>query len=336
MFSDNARRSWSRMVATIFGTVAIAAASGAASAQGDKLHVTAVLPFPSNDLTWTQALHDGLARMEEEGKIEYSYTESVAPADAERVLRRYSEREPDLIIAHSGTYKDAIFRVAKEFPNLRYAWPSFGTEDHGANLAAYDTPVWEASYLAGVVAAHTTETGKLGFVGGIELPGCKAIYNGFVFGAHSVDSDLDVMKVYVGNFNDISKAKSLALSLADRGADIFSICGSGPARGTIEAARERGLYAIGYVYDMSSLAPEHVIGSLVWDGYKGMSQLLDDIREGDFLPAKYYPGSAQEGITTFKLNDAVVGQLPDKATAALEETIAKVESGELEIPVSFE
>lgn len=336
MITGKLRMPWSRLFATAMTTMAITAGAGAASAQDDKLHVAAVLPFPSNDLTWTQALHDGLAKMEEEGAIEYSYTESVAPADAERVLRRYSEREPDLIIAHSGTYKDAIFRVAKEFPDRRYAWPSFGTEDHDTNLAAYDTPVWEASYLAGVVAAHTTETGQLGFVGGIELPGCKAIYNGFVFGARSVNPDLEVMSVYVGNFSDISKAKSLALSLADRGADIFSICGSGPARGTIEAARERGLYAIGYVYDMSSLAPDHVIGSLVWNGYKGMSQLLDDIREGDFIPAKYYPGSAQEGITTFKLNEAVVEKLPEEAVVALEETIAKVESGELEIPVSFE
>ncbi|HVL36812.1 MAG TPA: BMP family protein [Burkholderiales bacterium] len=315
--------------------VACALVAGPAAAQ-QKLRVAAVLPFPANDLTWTQALHVGLERLQKEGRIEYSYTESVQPADAERVLRRYAERSPDLLIAHSGTFKDAAFRVSKEFPKLRFAWPSFGTQEKGDNLAAYDTPVWEASYLAGVVAAHVTKSGRLGFVGGVALPGCKAIYNAFREGAQSVKPGLEVSAVYVGTFADIAKAKALALSLADRGVDVFSICGSGPARGAIEAARERNLYAIGYVYDMSSLAPQHVLGSLVWDGYKGIGQLIDDIQKGSFLPAKYYPGSAREGITTFRLNEALVAKLPPAAVKALKDTTARVERGELKIPVSFD
>jgi len=317
-------------------TIACALAAGSAFAQGQKLRIAAVMPFPVNDLTWTQALHAGLEQMQREGRIEYAYTESVAPADAERVLRRYAERSPDLIIAHSGTFKDAAFRVSKEFPKLRFAWPSFGTQEKGENLAAYDTPVWEASFLAGVVAAHVSKSGKLGFVGGIALPGCKAIFNAFREGANSVKPGLEVTAVYVGNFQDIAKAKALALSLADRGVDVFSICGSGPSRGAIEAARERNLYAIGYVYDMSSLAPQHVLGSLVWDGYKGMGQVIEDIQKNTFLPAKYYAGSAREGITTFKLNEALAGKLPPAAVKALKDTTARVERGELKIPVSFQ
>lgn len=318
----------------VFALAVIAAAP--ALAQGQKLKVSAVLPFPANDLTWTQALHVGLERLQREGRIEYAYTESVQPADAERVLRRYAERNPDLIIAHSGTYKDAVFRVSKEFPKLKFAWPSFGTQEKGENLAAYDTPVWEASYLGGIVAAHVSKSGKLGFVGGIALPGCKAIFNAFRDGATSVKPGLEITPVYVGNFSDIAKAKALALSLADRGVDVFSICGSGPARGAIEAARERNLYAVGYVYDMSSLAPANVLGSLVWDGYKGMGQLVDDIQKNAFLPAKYYAGSAQEGITVFKLNEGLVGSLPAAAVKALQESTTRVEKGELKIPVSFQ
>jgi basic membrane protein A len=147
---------------------------------------------------------------------------------------------------------------------------------------------------------------------------------------------MEVTPVYVGNFGDIAKAKALALSLADRGVDVMSICGSGPARGAIEAARERNLYAIGYVYDMSSLAPEHVLGSLVWDGYKGMNQLLGDVQKNAFLPAKYYAGSAREGITTFKINEALAAKLPPFAVKALQDTVIKVERGELKIPVSFD
>jgi basic membrane lipoprotein Med (substrate-binding protein (PBP1-ABC) superfamily) len=320
-----------------FATILCAGlAASPALAQVQKLRVAAVLPFPTNDVSWSQALHAGLEQLQREGRIEYAYTESVQTADVERVLRRYAERNPDLIIAHSGTFKDAAFRVSKEFPKLKFAWPSFGTQDKGENLAAYDTPVWEASYFGGIVAAHVSKTGKLGFVGGIALPGCKAIFNAFRDGANSVKPGLEVTPVYVGSFVDIAKAKALALSLADRGVDVFSICGAGPARGAIEAARERNLYAVGYVYDMSSLAPQNVLGSLVWDGYKGMGQVVDDIQKNAFLPAKYYAGSAREGITTFKLNEAIVGSLPASAVKALNDSTARVAKGELKIPVSFE
>jgi basic membrane protein A len=263
-----------------------------------KLKVAAILSTPGNDLSWAQALHAAMQRMDREGKIEYLVTENVQPPDADRVLRRYAERNPDLIIAHSGTYKDAAFRVAKEFPTLKFAWPSFGTQDHSENLAAYDTPIWEASYLAGEVAAHVTKTGKLGF--------------------------------------DIAKAKALALSLADRGVDVISTCGGGPARGVIDAARERKIWAVGYTYDMSSLAPDNVLGSLVWDGYKGMGQLLDDIRANKFLPAKYYAGSAKEGITTFKFNEKVIPLLPPPAVKTLQDSMVKLERGDLKIPISFD
>ncbi|MGQ0651527.1 MAG: BMP family ABC transporter substrate-binding protein, partial [Betaproteobacteria bacterium] len=63
-------------------------ASAPVFAQGQKLRVAAVMPFPVNDLTWTQALHAGLERLHKEGKIDYQYTENVSNADAERVMRR--------------------------------------------------------------------------------------------------------------------------------------------------------------------------------------------------------------------------------------------------------
>jgi basic membrane lipoprotein Med (substrate-binding protein (PBP1-ABC) superfamily) len=320
----------------IGGLAGLAGPSPARTQAPAKLRVAAILSTPGNDLSWAQALHAGMQRMDQEGKIEYLVTESVAPPDAERVLRRYAERGPDLIIAHSGTYKDAVFRVAKEFPKLRFAWPSFGTEERAENLAAYDTPIWEAAYLAGEVAAHVTRTGKLGFVGGIALPGCKAIHNAFRDGARRVKPGIEMTSVYVGSFTDIAKAKTLALSLMDRGVDVVSTCGGGPARGTIEAARERRTWAVGYTSDMSPLAPDNVLGSLVWDGYKGMGQVLDDVRANRFLPAKYYAGSAREGITTFRFNDRVVPLLPPAAVRTLQESMAKLERGELRIPISFQ
>jgi len=298
--------------------------------------VAAVLPSRTNDLSWTQALHVGLQQLNRENRIEYTFTEEVAPADAERVLRRLAERGPSLIIAHSATYRDAVFRVALEFPRQKFAWSSFGTQDRLDNVAAYDTPIWETAYLAGEVAAHVTKTGKIGFLGGVALPGCRAIYNAFRDGARRGKPGVDVTPAYVGTFLDIGKAKALSLSLSDRGVDVICTCGNGPARGAIEAMRERGGWAIGYVYDMTRLAPSNVLGSLVWDGYAGMLQLVEDLAHNAFLPARYYAGSAKDGVTAFKLNDTSRPLLPRAAIQAYEESAARLKSGELNIPVSFQ
>jgi basic membrane protein A len=180
-----------------------------------------------------------------------------------------------------------------------------------------------------------SRSGRIGFLGGIALPGCRAILNAFREGAVRAKPGADVTPVYVGSFLDIGKAKALALSLNDRGVDVIIACGNGPARGAIEAMRERRGWAIGYVHDMTPLAPGTVLGSLVWDGYAAMREIVTDLEAGA-PPGRYYAGSARDGVTGFKLNDGVLPALPPPAVRAHEELRARVRSGELSIPVSFQ
>lgn len=329
------RRTLTLLVAAVLVATLAATLAPAGSQPAPRPRVAAVLPSRTNDLSWTQALHVGLEKLKQESRIEYSFIEEVEPADAERVLRRLAERRPSLIVAHSATYRDAVFKVAQEFPDQRFAWSSFGTQDRRDNVAAYDTPVWEAAYIAGQVAAHVSRSGKIGFVGGIALPGCRAILNALREGATRARPGVDITSAYVGTFLDIGKAKALALSLNDRGVDVIAACGNGPARGAIEAMRERHAWAIGYIHDMAPLAPSHVLGSLVWDGYAAMRLLVGDLEAGA-PPGRYYAGSARDGITGFKLNESIVPVLPRAAARAHEESLARLRSGELRIPISFQ
>lgn len=302
-----------------------------------RFQVAAVLPADINDLTWTQALYVGLQRLQREGRVAFQYTENVPTAEAERVLRRYAERRPDLIIAHSTAYKDAVFKVASEFRDLKFAYPPSGSSDRDVNLAAYDQAFWEAGYLMGAVAAHVTKTGVIGFVGPIPVPTCRAIYNAVREAVRSIKPSVETLPpVYVGNFVDIARAKALALSIMDRRADVVTTCGSGPSRGSIEAARERGGWATGHAFDMAPLSPKHVLGSTYWDSYRGIGQILTDMERGTFAPARHYPGTAGEGITTFKLNEEVTKTIPPTAVRALKALLAQLERGTLKITPNFD
>lgn len=305
------------------------------SAAPSRLRVGVVLPGSVTDLTFSQALYEGLMQHQREGRIQSSFTENVAPADAERVLRRYAERPFDLIIAHSSLYRDGVFRVAREFPNRNFAWVT-DLPLTEVNVAGYGIPHWEAAYLAGVFAAHITQRRILGWVGGVALPGCRANLHGFSTGARSIWRDIEVLSAYVGSFVDVARSKALTITQIDRGADIVGVCGSGNSLGVIEAARERGVWAIGYIHDQFALAPTSVIGSAWWDSYRTMGEIIVDYQGGRFRPGRHYAGSVKDGTMRFKVNKEIVGRVPVRAVRAVDAILDQVRRGVLVIPVSFD
>jgi basic membrane protein A len=299
----------------------------------EKLRVAVVLTYVTNDLSWNQAMYEGAKALEADGLIELAYTESVtSPTDAERIFRRYAEEGYDLIIGHSATYKDAIFKVAEEYPDVNFAYSAGGATDTLENLAALNAPHYEPAYLIGMIAAGVSETGKLGAVGALEIPSAIAEFRAFELGAHEINPDATVEVVFTGDFGDIAKGKATASTLADHGVDFFISNGDGPARGTIELARERGLYATGFFYDMSPLAPEAVMVSLGWDGEKVLRELVSDVEGGTFRPAGYYHAGLADGIYVPILNEALRDQIPADVMEQVEAKQQAIANGEFEVP----
>lgn len=303
-----------------------------AAPEAKPIKVGIVLAGVINDLSWNQALYEGAVRLKEAGVIDFNYTERVTPADAERIFRRYAEQGYDLVFGHSATYKDNIFKVAEEFPNVNFAYSASGDKSTLDNLAAFNQPHHEPAYLIGMIAGGMTKSNQLAFVGGIATPGAKALFKAFELGAKEVNPDVTVEAVYTGSFDDIAKGKATAATLADRGVDYFIANGDGPARGSIEAAREKGVYATGFMMDMSPLAPEAVLTSMWWDGEKALRQAVDDIIAGTFRPAKYYHGGTVGGVYVPFINPALAEKVPAEVMEKMQAKLAEIESGAFEVP----
>lgn len=302
-----------------------------AAMDDEPVKVALIIGSARNDLGWSQAGYEGVKVLEDEGLIDLEVVEALEfeTSAVRRVLTPLLDEGFDLIIAHSFSYGDAVMEVAPEFPDVAFAWAG-GFGGTAENVADYDQPFHEASYLAGILAGGVSETGVLGGTAGFDIPVCHAMLEGFVLGAREVNPDASLIPTYIGSWVDVALTKEAVLAQAEQGADMFVTCGVDA--GTIEGAREVGGGVLGYVVDQSSLAPENIFGSMVWNLSETFRLMAQDVRAGTFTPAKFYSvGLADNGLYV-KLNDEFGREIPADAMAKYEEVLAQVKAGEFEIP----
>jgi basic membrane protein A and related proteins len=287
------------------------------------------------DLSWNAQMYRAAMEIKDKLGVDVAYSEQVSDADGERVMREYADEGYNLIIAHSFSYGDAVFRVAEDYPDVNFAWAG-GISKTADNVADYDQPFYQASYLIGIMAGGVSESGVLNFLGGFDIPVCHSMAEAFKAGAQTVNPDATLLASYVGDWGDVAKAKEAALAQIDAGADFAIACGEGPTLGAIEAAREAGVYATGYVGDMSEIAPDAVITSLVWNLYPLLERMVTETDSGAFSPGKFYSLGVAEGGFEIPVNPALADEIPADTLAAIEKARADITAGALEVPYVFQ
>jgi basic membrane protein A len=295
--------------------------------EGDTMAV--ILTGPWDDNSWNEAGYNAIHAMEDKG-VEIAYSESVADADVERVLRTYADEGFEMIVAHSFSFQDATFAVAEDYPDVNFAWAG-GIDRTATNVADYDQPFYEAAYAVGVLAGSVSETGKLGALYGFDIPVCHAMGEAMLLGAQSVNPDAELISTAVGDWVDVAKAKEAALAQADAGVDYWIECGEGPALGAIEAAKEAGGYATGYVGDMTENGPDVVLANIVWNLEPMFTAMLEQTNAGTF-DGPYYRYGVADGAMLLVLNEDLASTVPAEAVDAANQAMDDIASGAVEVP----
>ncbi len=267
----------------------------ASAPQKDKLKVAALLPGTINDQGWNATAYRGLKLIEEKFGAEIAYTEKVAQSDMEENFRGYASQGFDIVIGHGFEFGDAAKKVAPEFPDVKFIVTSTNIHQE-PNLASLNTDNYEQGFLQGVVAGLITKTGKVGAVGGMEIPPIADSLRGFEKGAKYVNQNVEVLSAFTGDFEDAAKAKETALAMIEKGADVIMADADQAGIGAIEAAKEKGVLAIGANGDQNSLAPDTVVTSGFDDLAFAMEILVNDIVNGKFEPKFYDLGVAEGAV----------------------------------------
>ncbi|KAA3647037.1 MAG: BMP family ABC transporter substrate-binding protein [Chloroflexi bacterium] len=316
----------------VLSMVLLGACGGDASAPVEEASagsVAVVMTGPWDDNSWNEAAYNALQALEAEG-VKTAFSENISDTDVARVMREYVDQGFEVVVAHSFIYQDATFQVASEAADTNFAWAG-GINNTSANVADYDQPFYEAAYPIGVLAGHMSESGVLGALYGFDIPVCHAMGEAFLAGAQSVNPDATLILTSVGDWADIAKAKEAALAQADAGVDFWIECGEGPALGAIEAAKEVGGYATGYVGDMTENGPDVVLANLVWNLEPLFAQMLADA-QGDSFADTFYRYGIAEGAMQVGYNEALKDSIPAEAIEAVETAMQDIASGALEVP----
>ncbi len=204
----------------------------------------------------------------------------------------------DLVIAHGTQYGTSLFEIAPDFPETSFAWGTAvdtGKEAGLENVFAYEARAEEGGYVGGVLAANLSESGVIGVVGPVEAGDAKLYIDGFVAGAMAANPDGQVNVSYTGSFGDTALAAEAANTHIAAGADVLT----GSAQqvvGAIGVASEQGVPWIGTQSDQSSLAPDIVVASQVYDWDGVLSDMIKKNQAGEYGGTAYALTLANGGL----------------------------------------
>jgi len=212
----------------------------------------------------------------------------------ENALRNLIANGANLIIATTWGYMEACEKLSKEFPNIIFAHAS-GNRLNGTNFTNYFGRVYQARYLAGLIAGMKTKSGKIGYVAAMGKDNSEVSggLDAFAIGVERVNPNARVyVKVTHVWFDPMGEANA-ARQLIASGCDVIAQhCDT--ANPQIEAEKAH-VFGIGYHSDMRAEAPHSVLTSVIWKWGNYYTELVNNIISGKFVPEAYF-GSLKDGV----------------------------------------
>ncbi len=287
-------------MAFTLAAVALGAAAPAAFAQA-KMKVAAIYTVPVEQ-QWVSRIDKALKAAVARGEIEYVFSENVANADYERVMRQYAEKGNTFIVGESFAVEAAARKVAKDYPKVSFLMGSSGKPQE-PNFAVFDNYIQEPAYLTGMLAGGMSKSGKIGMVGGYSIPEVNRLMNAFMAGAREVNPKAEFMLTFINSWFDPPKAKEAAFAMIDKGADVMYA----ERFGVSDAAKERKVLAIGNVIDTQDKYTDTVIASALWHMEPTIDLALKTVKAGKFKAEDYgkysmmeFKGSSLSALGTFE------------------------------------
>ena len=285
------------------------------------------------DKSFNESVWNGVQKFSEETGVKVAEFQIVNETQREQAMRRLVERGATMVIAVGFSQADAIDAIAAEFPDHQFAIIDVSWLDR-PNLRQYVFKEHEGSYLVGIAAALASKSGKVGFVGGMDIPLIRKFHCGYLQGAKAANADIEVLQAMTGTtpaaWNDPTKASELAKGQFDRGADVVYHAAGRSGIGVIQAAADAGRLAIGVDSNQNGLAPGSVLTSMLKRVDVAAYETLKDGLAGTFTAGIRSLGLAEDGVG-WAQDEHNAGLLSDELKAAVESARTDIVSGRIAV-----
>lgn len=257
-----------------------------------------------------QVFEKGVQRFSQETGVAVTEREPASVAERQQMIRELAKQGFSPIVLIGDDEPSSLLPVADEYPKTHFTLVD--AQLNKANVRSLLFNEQEAAFLIGAIAAAESETGIIGFVGGMDLPIIRRYACGYEQGALFANPSIEVKQSYVTSipsmaFNDPAKGTFVAKGLIDDGADIVFAAARGTGQGVYQAAADAGVKAIGSDYNQNSLYPGTMLTSLYKNRPLAVYLALE---EGE-------TGTWKAGIRQLGLADDYVGWALDKHNQAL-------------------
>jgi basic membrane protein A and related proteins len=305
-----------------------------------KVHVGIVFDIGGkDDRSFNAAAWQGVRRAAKDFPIVLRDIEPGNPTSIEPSMRAFAERRYDLIIGVGFAQAPIMEQVAKEYPNIHFAIIDGVSEL--PNVASLIFKEHEGSYLVGILAAKTTRTGTLGFVGGMDIPLIHRFEVGYEEGARSVNPNIRVIQNYVGvtdsAWNNPGKGKELALAQIGKGADVLFTAAGNSGLGAFDAVEQQGMqngrathFVIGVDSNQNMVKPGFVLTSMVKRVDNAVYSIVQDVVSGKFQAGFHVYGLDKDGVG-YALDEFNKTLLSPEAIAEAEEAKRKIIAGQIKV-----
>ncbi|MFO1071239.1 MAG: BMP family ABC transporter substrate-binding protein [Geminicoccaceae bacterium] len=277
---------------------ALAGVLAAGTAQAQDIKPAVIFDMGGKfDKSFNEAAYNGAEKFKAETGIPYLEFEVTNESQRDQALRRMAQRA-DVIVAVGFAFSTPLEKIAAEFPDKKFV--IIDSEVDQPNVQSVQFKEHEGSYLVGMAAALKSQTGKVGFVGGMDIPLIRNFEYGYEQGVKHVNPNAQVIVNFTGTtpaaWTDVSRAKELAIAQMDQGADVVYAAAGQAGLGALEAAADAKKYSIGVDSNQNYLHPGSVLTSMMKRVDVAVHNAFADAKNGTWQGGAKNLGLKEEGV----------------------------------------
>ena len=288
-----------------------------------------IVMIPQGD-PFLQLAYAGVQQFAKEAGKEAKIIEALDKSEYSEQIRAMAEAGANPIYVVWDDLAAEAFKLAPEFPDTKFiAVDTYATSEL-ENVMTIVVEPQESAFIGGVIAARTTKSGKVAWVGNMDMPTSNRFRYGFEAGVAYADADVEVESVYIGDSNDPNKGAELTKQIIDKGVDVVMQTANQSGLGVIRACEESKVKAIGSDSWQGSINEDIVFWSA-----------LKDTTGATYAAGKNTLENFKSGITVYGLSSGAklfderdYSKLPDELKKEVDNIVAKIESGEIVVPSS--
>ncbi|MEM8731329.1 MAG: BMP family ABC transporter substrate-binding protein [Pseudomonadota bacterium] len=280
------------------------------------------------DKSFNEAAFNGAKRWADETGGTFREIELQSDAQREQALRRFAETGSNPIVMAGFAFADALGEVAPDFPDTKFAIIDMVVDAPNVRSVVFNEH--EGSYLVGMLAAMASESGTVGFIGGMDIPLIRKFACGYAQGVTSVTGEATVIANMTGTtpaaWNDPVKGSELTKAQISQGADVVYAAAGGTGVGVLQTAADEGILSIGVDSNQNYLHPGQVLTSML---KRVDNAVYEAFMSGTDLETGFNVMGLANGGVGYSLDEHNETLISADMKAAVDDAAAKIASGEL-------